>query len=106
MNENTEKVENVRIRYRPERIKTLFVGESAPHGGTFFYYGNGELYRQMRRAVERTFGESNDFLKTFKSYGWYLDDLVLEPVNRLSKQERKLKCLDSRKSLADRIATY
>jgi hypothetical protein len=104
--ENTERVETVRILYRPERIKTLFVGESAPHGGDFFYYGDNAMWSHMRRAVELAFGRSDDFLKTFKSYGWYLDDLVLEPVNHLSKPERKLKCLVSQKSLADRIATY
>ncbi len=99
-------VEAVRASYRPKRITTLFVGESAPHSGKFFYYGNNTLLRQMRRAVERALGEKGDFLETFKAYGWYLDDLVLTPVDHLSKSERMAERLGAQKSLADRIAKY
>lgn len=101
-----EAVEVVRARYRPERITTLFVGESAPHSGAFFYCGDSAMLRHMRRAVELALGESDNFLKSFKDYGWYLDDLVLTPVNNLTKSQRKAKCLDAQKSLADRIAAY
>jgi hypothetical protein len=31
---------------------------------------------------------------------------VLTPVNHLTKSERKAKCLEAQRSLADRIATY
>jgi hypothetical protein len=60
----------------------------------------------MKRAVELAFGQSDDFLRTFQAYGWYLDDLVLEPINHLPKRERVAKCLAARESLADRIKTY
>jgi hypothetical protein len=40
-------------------------------------------------AVERALGEGGDFLERFKAYGWYLDDLVLIPVNRLEPAERR-----------------
>src|SRR5229473_704723 len=49
MSHNMEAVEATRARFRPERITTLFVGESAP--------------------------DSGDFFTRFKAYGWYLDDL-------------------------------
>jgi hypothetical protein len=101
-----EAVEAVRARYRPERIKTLFVGESAPHSGDFFYRGDSAMLRHMRSAVEQVLGENGDFLKKFKSYGWYLDDLVLTPVNHLTKSQRRAKCLTAQKSLAGRIAAY
>src|SRR4029077_19516668 len=90
-----KEVEAVRARYRPERIKTLFVGESAPYSGDFFYCGNTAMLRYMRRAVELAFGETGNFLESFKAYGWYLDDLVLTPVNHLTKSQRKAKCLDA-----------
>jgi hypothetical protein len=99
-------VESIRASYRPKRITTLFVGESAPHNGTFFYLGNTMLLRQMKRAVELALGETSNFLESFKAYGWYVDDLVLTPVNHLSKSERIARCFDARKSLADRIAEY
>ena len=37
---------------------------------------------------------------------WYLDDLVLTPVNHLTSSERKAKWLTAQNSLADRIAEY
>ena len=101
-----EAVEAARARFRPKRITTLFVGESAPHSGDFFYYGNNAMLRHMQRAVEHTLGGSDDFLERFKAYGWYLDDLVLTPVNQLTKLQRKEKCLGAQNNLTDRIAAY
>jgi hypothetical protein len=101
-----EKVETIRKRFLPVRITTLFVGESAPHSGDFFYCGNTAMWSHVKRAVELAFGKSDDFLKSFQAYGWYLDDLVLEPVNHLPKSQRIAKCLDAQNSLANRIAFY
>ena len=106
VNNDMEAVEAVRARYCPKRIKTLFVGESPPASGAFFYCGNNAMLHHMQRAVELALGENGNFLERFKAYGWYLDDLVLTPVNKLTKSERKAKCLDAQKSLADRIAAY
>ncbi|MBR0936987.1 hypothetical protein [Bradyrhizobium jicamae] len=44
-------IEAERLRYRPERITTLFVGESAPHSGDFFYFGNTNMTRYRRIAL-------------------------------------------------------
>jgi hypothetical protein len=102
-----EIVETMRRSFRPERITTLFVGESAPHSGDFFYCGNTGMQSHMRKAVEQAFGPTNDFLKTFQGYGWYLDDLVLEPVNEgFSPLERRAKCQGAIESLAKRIEIY
>jgi hypothetical protein len=38
--------------------------------------------------------------------GWFLDDLVLTPVDHLPSAERKAQCLSAQASLADRIAEY
>jgi hypothetical protein len=105
---NMEAVEAARARFRPERITTLFVGESAPSGGDFFYYdSNTAIKRYMRQAVEDAFGNSTGgFLERFKSYGWYLDDLVLTPVDDKEEPERNAKCLEAQNSLAVRIAEY
>jgi hypothetical protein len=101
-----EDVETIRAKYRPARITTLFVGESAPHGGAFFYRGDSGMSRYMRGVVEQVLGTSDDFLKTFKAYGWYLDDLVLTPVNHLSNSQRRTLCHAAQQSLAERIADY
>ncbi|HWY60445.1 MAG TPA: hypothetical protein VNW15_00950 [Rhizomicrobium sp.] len=99
-------VEAIRMQFRPRRITTLFVGESAPASGDFFYYGNSNMLRYMKKAVESVFGGSDDFLGTFKSYGWYLDDLVLTPVNQLNPKERRKRCWSAKTGLTARIAEY
>jgi hypothetical protein len=98
--------EKLRASFRPATITTLFVGESAPHGGTFFYDGNSAMLRYMERATTKVLSGGGDFLQRFKAAGWYLDDLVLTPVNHLPKPERKLQCLGAQSGLASRIATY
>jgi hypothetical protein len=106
MSHNLELVEATRTRFRPERITTLFVGESAPDGGDFFYFGGNAMLRDMQRAVEQSLGEGGDILARFKDFGWYLDDLVLTPVDKLPPPERIAKCRDAQQSLAARIAEY
>jgi hypothetical protein len=74
---------------------------------TDVYYDNSAMTRHMQSAVQHSLaGGSGDFLERFKAYGWYLDDLVLTPVNNLTKSERRAKCLAAQKSLADRIVKY
>jgi hypothetical protein len=98
--------ETARSRFRPNRITTLFVGESAPVSGDFFYYGNNAMLTHARTAIERAFGPSDDFLATFQGYGWYLDDLVLIPVNHLDGLQRKNHLNNAKESLAARICDY
>src|SRR5271166_2211160 len=80
----TMEIEELRLSYRPKRIRTLFVGESAPLSGKFFYKEKEPtpLARHIETAL-RLAGLRNGgpFLERFKSLGWYLDDLVLVPVN-------------------------
>ena len=78
-----EDVETTRLAFRPGRITTLFVGESAPFNGDFFYRGDPLMTRHMRTAIENSLGATDDFLATFKGYGWYLYHLVLTPVDHL-----------------------
>ncbi|MGY4175752.1 hypothetical protein ACVIHH_001043 [Bradyrhizobium sp. USDA 4518] len=100
-------VEMTRASYRPNQITTLFVGESAPASGDFFYYGDNAMLRHMQRATEAVLGQSDeDFLDRFKSYGWFLDDLVLTPVDKLPPSERRGTCLGAADSLSNRIAAY
>ena len=102
-----EDVETTRKRYRPRRIVTLFVGESAPSSGKFFYCGNTALKRYMEQALQSAgLAGDDDFLERFKAYGWYLDDLVLTPVNNLQKAERRKQCRDAQNSFAERIVNY
>ena len=59
----------------------------------------------MQNAFEAAYGTSEvSFLARFKAFGWYLDDLVLTPVNKLN--DRKERCRAARDSLANRIGSY
>lgn len=101
-------IEAVRASYRPQPIITLFIGEFAPSSGAFFYFGNTALTRYMAEAMTAAglYDNNSNFLDRFKSFGWFLDDLVLTPVNQLPRSERKKKCFQAQASLADRIAEY
>ena len=101
-NPHTTHMENLRQSYRPTHITTLFVGESAPHGGTFFYNQNSGLFREIRKA----FRGEEAFLDDFKNKGFYLDDLVLEPVNHLAPRDRIARCKESVASFAKRLTSY
>jgi hypothetical protein len=77
--------EALRRSFLPEAVRVLFVGESPPAGGRFFYAADSALYRAMRDAFAVALpgcGE-DEFLRRFAALGCYLDDLCLEPVNQL-----------------------
>jgi hypothetical protein len=106
--EQDARIEALRRKYRPPVVCTLFVGESAPANGTFFYDGNTRFTRHMQNAFEAAYGSSDvPFLTRFKSFGWYLDDLVLTAVNKVkNRKDRKERCVAAREGLAGRIADY
>jgi len=94
--------EELRARYQPRDVRVLFVGESPPAGGTFFYAANSKLYAATRSAFFAAVSEllNEPFLESFAALGCYLDDLCLRPVNHL-----KLSILDQkRERLAERRA--
>jgi hypothetical protein len=95
-------VEKIRESFKPERITSLFVGESAPDSGRFFYNGDSSLFHAMKKA----FGGEATFLEDFKRSGFYLDDLVLVPVNKLASRERSRLRWGSVSKLADRLKDY
>ena len=99
-------VEPLRASFRPSRVQVLFVGESAPAGGDFFYKGTGQVHREFQRALSPIIGVKPSFLGAFMAAGMYLDDLVLEPVNRLTRSEKKAMHTSNVPSLAGRIREY
>jgi hypothetical protein len=96
------KFEELRSSFRPDRVATLFVDESAPHSGKFFYSGNSSLFHAMKKA----FGGKAEFLEDFKMQGFYLDDLVSVPVNQLPRLERSRQRWKSVSMFADRLSSY
>lgn len=105
------KWETLRHRYRPRETRALFIGESPPSGGTFFYAMNSRLHDATRDAFLRAIPSLNGrpFVEVFAEMGCYLDDLCLEPVDQLDlrdsreKQERLAMRRNGEKPLARRI---
>ena len=102
-------IEKIRASFRPCRIDVLFVGESAPTAGTFFYKHNSSAFHEMRKAFNKHFARSfgcDEFLDWFKERNCFLDDLVLKPVDKMDPKARKAACHDGIPKLASRIAHH
>ena len=99
-------LEQLRNRHRPQPVQLLFIGESPPASGRFFYHGDSGLYRAMREAFQAAdpsiYYES--FLAAFQALGCYLIDLCREPVDHLDPQSRRAACQAAEASLASTIA--
>ena len=80
--------EGLRHIYKPSVIRVLFVGESPPANGTFFYAGDSKLVHYSEKAFREVFGSFPNFLAFFKEKGCYLDDLC--PDKYLNHLEKKL----------------
>jgi hypothetical protein len=79
-------LEAVRRQFLPKSVSMLFIGESPPAGGTFFYLANSKLYDATKEAFRSALPDvvrGPIFLERFAELGCYLDDLCLEPVNHL-----------------------
>ena len=97
-----------REHHKPNVVKVLYVAESPPEGGTFFYYGNSNLYFAVLEAFKSVLGKdinikSKSFLEFFKDLGCYLEDLCEEPVNNLPKIERLKKRVGGIDGLSSKI---
>ena len=91
--ENEDKYETIRDFYKPKpMVKILFVGESRPASGDFFYFKNTNLYRYTKEAfiqAEIKFSQDN-FLDKFKDCGCWLYDVCDKPLNNgLTNAQRR-----------------
>lgn len=98
-------IDQLRERYKPEKVKMLFVAESppkSPPGASeseirFFYNPKQErwdnLYRSVMKSVFPEFefqkGEKDKWLTMFKGRGYFLIDATDRPVNHLQRAERR-----------------
>ena len=98
--------EKLRHDFRPSPVCMLFIGESPPASGRFFYRRDSGLYRAMLAAFQQadlSISEES-FLDTFQASGCYLIDLCPEPVDHLPPAARRAACRASERSLARSIA--
>lgn len=83
--------ERLRKSFRPKKVRILFVGESPPASGRFFYQADSGLYRAIRDAFIKAFPDlrESNFLKSFRSLGCYLVDLCERPADHLQPKARR-----------------
>jgi hypothetical protein len=95
--------EQLRRKYRPARVKLLFVGESPPTSARFFYQADSGLYRAFRDTFVSALPnlDGADFLESFSNLGCYLVDLCEAPVDKLTPRQRKAACLRGESRLSD-----
>ena len=94
-----------RAAYRPHKVRMLFVGESPPASGRFFYHRDSGLYRALRDAfhlVDESIVDEN-FLAVFQTAGCYLIDACGLPVDRMEPAARRTTCLAGEALLSRRI---
>lgn len=80
--------EKLRDQYKPDNVDVLFVGESRPQGGTFFYQGNSALYRETKKAFDEFLNEDVFTLNKFQNWKCWLYDICEDPVNGLADHDR------------------
>lgn len=102
----SQKLERLRRSFQPAKVQLLFVGESPPASGRFFYRRDSGLYRAMLdvfHSVDSSIDERN-FLAIFQDAGCYLIDLCPTPVDRLEPESRRAECRGGEPLLARTIA--
>lgn len=95
------KYAKARNKYRPKRIRLLFIAESPPSSGGFFYFertiGKDHLFRDTMKALQlwpenERMGKDLDkreLLRQFRSKGFFLIDTCQSPVDKLPHQDRR-----------------
>ncbi|MGB6941440.1 MAG: uracil-DNA glycosylase family protein [Bryobacteraceae bacterium] len=98
--------ERLRRRYRPAKVRLLFIGEAPPASGRFFYQRDSGLYRAIRDAFCSLDPSVTDegFLDSFQNAGCYLIDACATPVDQLDARSRRAACLASEALLSRRIS--
>ena len=97
----TEDYAIAREKYRPDKIRILFVAESPPSSGGYFYFpntiGKDHLFRETMKALKlwpakKVMSKGVDkrpLLEEFCSRGFFLIDTCEVPVDKLPAAERR-----------------
>jgi len=83
---------NMRNSYLPKKLKTVFVLESPPISGKYFYNVESRvtepLFAGMMRLLNFQPESKQEGLRHFAEAGYFLVDATYCPVNKLNKTER------------------
>jgi hypothetical protein len=95
----------LRDNFTPSKIKLIFIAESPPASGKYFYSPDGgtdePLFAAMMKCVLKIKPETKEpGLEAFKQNGFLLVDATYEPINKgLSEIQRDTKILEAYDSL-------
>jgi hypothetical protein len=100
-----------RGRYLPERRKIVFVLESPPISGLYFYKPEGSVSEPLFRAMMKDVlgikpRTKEEGLGEFAARGFLLIDATYTPVNHLSGRARDAAILDDLPSLVEDLSKY
>ena len=88
----------LRNRYKPKKIKIVFVLESPPASGKYFYDENGlitePLFAAMMELLKCKPKSKREGLRYFADTGHFLVDATYDPINGLDDKARKRAVLD------------
>lgn len=83
----------LRNRFLPQNLKVIFIAESPPEGGKYFYNPEGSkgelLFRMMMKFINYSPKDKLDGLEQFKNKGYFLVDSIYSPVNQVKNQFEK-----------------
>lgn len=85
---SAEYYKELRNRFLPKKIKMIFIFESPPSGGGYFYNPEGKISEVLFRAMMQSVLEANpstkeEGLKKFAEEGFVLINPIYEPVDKL-----------------------
>ncbi len=94
-----------RNKYIPENIRVIFVLESPPKSGKYFYNNDGRvsepLFAAMMKAINCDARDKETGLQSFKKKGFIIVDATYVPVNNLNGKPRDEKILQNYQNLVE-----
>ena len=95
----------LRKRYLPSKLNLLFILESPPVSGKYFYDETGKttepLFSAMMKILYYNANDKKDGLEHFKSNGYFLADSTYKQVNKLKGKIRDYTILSDYNYLID-----
>jgi hypothetical protein len=98
----------MRAAYRPEHLKAIFVLESPPRSGKYFYNPLGsnkeQLFSAMMKVIDVKPANKEKGLRAFQQRGFIIVDACYTPVNGLKGKARDELILREYDALLDDLA--
>ncbi|MBW1613151.1 MAG: hypothetical protein JRJ57_04080 [Deltaproteobacteria bacterium] len=95
----------LRDRYKPKVIKTIFILESPPASGKYFYDETGDVTEPLCTAFMRLLSykpiTKKEGLEYFVQTGHFLVDATYQPVNHLKEKDRERVILSNYNALVE-----